>query len=101
GGTRHGVIYCAGGGGTEASWQVSSNTNPDNMCRIVEDLAIGGHRIATFADNWDWGNSTNMTQMDNLWTYVKANYGFATDKVHLVGVSMGTAPMFNWAKANP
>jgi pimeloyl-ACP methyl ester carboxylesterase len=50
-----------------------------------------------------WGNDTQVGpggRMDEAWTLLKAN-GAATDKVFLLGVSMGALLCCNWARLNP
>lgn len=48
-----------------------------------------------------WGNDTAQARIDDGWAWIKANLPCATDKVLLVGDSMGGLDLLNWAHAHP
>ena len=67
--------------------------------------AIAGAGIPIAADNTgaDCGNSATRTRITNLRTFAQTattGLGFASGKVHLLGVSMGGTAVLNWAKNN-
>lgn len=59
-------------------------------------LAIDAGGAAT------WGNNASITAVGNAWTWLKAQtaLGVKTDKVLLIGGSMGALPVLNWARQN-
>jgi pimeloyl-ACP methyl ester carboxylesterase len=48
-----------------------------------------------------WGNATSASRISALLTYLGAQTGCSTAKVHLIGTSMGTSNALPWAIANP
>lgn len=101
-----GVIYAPGGGGLETSWQVASATNPNEVNEVIQQVTdrpgwTPGYRLTTFASNWTWGNDTVIQQISDLYAYSQSHHAFSSTKVHLLGVSMGTTCVLNWAKDNP
>ncbi len=99
---RRPVVYLAGGGGDEDSWQGGTDTNPSetgDVLRATADRGVYRHRIITLPTNWTWGDDEMITRIDDVLTYAEANYGF-DPPYHLVGVSMGTPCAMNWAVNN-
>ncbi len=100
--SRHQVVFLAGGGGLETSWQGGSDTNPSEVGDALRDCAeryVYRHRIITLPTNWTWGDDEMITRIDDALTYAEAQYGF-NPPYHFVGVSMGTPCAMNWAVNN-
>lgn len=68
---------------------------------LIQALTLAGRPIASFAHGALWGNSTAQGYIGNLRTYGQSNWGFASGKVDLLGLSAGAAATLNFAKANP
>lgn len=99
--TRKGVILCAGLSGTADSWYSTSLNALDTPNALVG----AGFPTASPAVNATWGNSTMRTRITDLRTFMQSTtprgWQFGSGKVHLLGSSMGSACVLNWAKNNP
>lgn len=92
---KRGVILCHGAGAgneyLDATGQVSS-------VRLAAAIAAAGIAcIAGLMDGDTWANDTAMTDVDNAWTSLQSTAGVASDKVCVIGVSMGGAVALRWA----
>lgn len=92
--THRGIIYCHGAGSTA----------------IPADGGFGGAQILALAaagypviscdlgGTLTWGNDTAFAAVDDAWAYLKSAFGAKTDKVGLIGVSMGALTALGWAR---
>lgn len=53
-----------------------------------------------FGGTTTWGNDTAQSRISEGWAWIKANLPCASDKVILVGESMGGLDVLNWAHAH-
>lgn len=97
-----GVMYMPGGNGSETTWQAGDATTPDNANLVLHRLVQDSYsfRIITMHTDWDWGNSTVTTRMNDAFAQA-ANYNFSLSRIHIVAASMGTVCALNYAKAHP
>lgn len=102
-GTARGVMLCHG------ATDVGRYAITGNYRNAAEKLARHGFNVcapdlgAVAGVSDTWGNATAMSRMDDAWAWIKnaAGGGAKTDKVCLVGGSMGGLNAVNWASRNP
>jgi pimeloyl-ACP methyl ester carboxylesterase len=71
------------------------------MLPIDAALASFGPIMAGDFGGDQWGNSEAQTLVGDAWAWLKSQYGAKTDRVVLIGLSMGALNVLNWARANP
>lgn len=96
---RRGVVFCHGFGGS-AQTGLNWATNP-GVPRLLRALVRQGVAVVAADVGGDaFGNDLAMTRIDQARTYL-ATLGCATDKVLLVGDSMGNYATCRYAADNP
>jgi alpha-beta hydrolase superfamily lysophospholipase len=99
-GTKRLVVWCHSAGATAGSehlepWLAANNTLP------IFDL-LGLPIISAKYGGQVWGNDTAQTRVGDAIAYMTGGeFNAKTDKVLLLGVSMGGMLALNWARANP
>lgn len=97
-GSVSGVIYCHGAG--EVSFS-PTNSIYVGQYPLLNALA-SQYAVASGDFGGDaWGNSTAVSNMGSMKTWLQSTMGAKSGKVALVGISMGTLTALNYAKANP
>ncbi len=93
-----GVIAIHGHGATSTVW-TPGNFIGDHALY----LAKGGCLVLSIdaGGTAAWANDAAMTAVDNAFTYLTTTLGCMTDKVCLLGWSMGGLTALNWLKRNP
>lgn len=92
--SRRAVVFCHGGGGLAYTWSY--------YLPQLEALAVAGHPVISTDMGGDtWGNDTGQTRVGQSWTFAQTAFGAKTDKMILVGDSMGGAVALNYAMNNP
>jgi pimeloyl-ACP methyl ester carboxylesterase len=102
------VIFCHphGGGHWSGHMPYAKLIDLDlaiNMASICDELAEAGHPVlvADQGGTTTWSNPLAMASIDAGLTFLGTRTGCNTDRVILVGVSMGSLLALNWARANP
>src|SRR5688500_1203954 len=98
-GAKVGMIIAHGAGST-ADYFVT-----DSISGLIAPTHAGANQMPVIATEVggviSWGNRTAQAAMDATLTYFNDMTGARTDKVILVGQSMGAATVLNWAFNNP
>lgn len=93
-----GIIAIHGRGATSTVW------TPGNFVGDhAKYLAIGGNLVLSIDAGGPatWANDASMTAVSSAFTYLTTTLGCMTDKVCLLGWSMGGLVALNWLKRNP
>lgn len=93
-GSYPGIVWMHGIG-TTATYFLTSEDG------LADKLTKDGRPVASCDPGQLWGNATAQGRVSSLRTYGQSTWGFAAGTVDLIGFSMGTAAVLNWAKANP
>lgn len=91
------ILHCHGFGGTVLNMMSAS---------YIDDfraMAQTSHPVSTSdqGGTTTWGNPLAIARVDNQITYSSNNLGTRTDRVALIGDSMGALLALNWAWRNP
>jgi pimeloyl-ACP methyl ester carboxylesterase len=98
-GTRLGIIYCHGSGGTAASTMTPTNIGEFPLLHaLAERYPVVGPAIGSGPL---WGNDLSNTRMSQVYAYIQTKVGAKAGKVILAGVSMGVLTALVWAHENP
>jgi pimeloyl-ACP methyl ester carboxylesterase len=94
------IVYAHGFGGSSGSEAYK------NIAQAADDLrplAGLGHPVAVpdLSGVSTWGNDDSWDALDDTVVWMGTNLGTRTDKVGLVGESMGALTVLNWAWRNP
>lgn len=90
------VIWCHEHGASGWTWP--------NVADAQARLSIGSVMPAASGDIGGpsaWGNPASRTGIDQLWTFMVNKYGVKSDKVLLIGGSMGGLTVLNYMHHNP
>ena len=94
------VVWCHGAGGTELATATPSLIGQWSVSRAI--TGAGFPLVTTLLGGQNtWGNSTAQSGVDDAIAWAGSTLGAPTDKVILVGVSMGHILAANWARENP
>lgn len=95
---KTGVILAHGFFGNGDSFNVDTGDGP--FRELVERIVM--YKIPTIATDLGggstWGNETLVSRLNTTITYFNAITGARTDRVILLGVSMGAASVLNWIR---
>jgi hypothetical protein len=99
--TRRAVIYAHGANGDGS--QVLDAANQRGVVLNAAALANAGLVVVSgdFGGAQTWGNDTELAAMEGAWSYLQASGLCATDKVVLLGTSMGFLSISRFAKEHP
>lgn len=95
-----GVVLCHG---ATSPAQYMNLLTQSNSVKLAAALASAGIPcIAGEFSGDSWGNDAAMTDVTNAWGVLQAAYpDMRTDKVALLGASMGAAVIARWSQLNP
>lgn len=98
-GTKRLVVFLHGVGQSalDATWYAHRAMR---LFKAINDADLP-QLIIDGDDESGWGNDASVTRLAAAWTWAKANLPVKTDKLCLVGSSMGATWGLNYAKANP
>ncbi|WP_160665322.1 alpha/beta hydrolase [Pseudarthrobacter sp. ATCC 49987] len=97
-GSKMGVLYCHGYGGTAMECR---NSASQNMWTLVEAIARAGFPVLSCDLGGDiWGNPTAVARVTTARAYLQGTLGAKAGKIALLGQSMGHLTAMNWAAAN-
>lgn len=98
---RTGILLVPGGGGTETSWQNTSAFNTNVVTGLMARLCdIHGYRFLTLPSDWTWGNDTIIERISDARGEAISRLNIS-ERVHLLGISMGGCCSLEWARRNP
>lgn len=98
--TRRGVIFCHGVGGSGDSWsQATVSTKIIALAEAGYPVLCCDLSAVTYSGS-NWADNDHIAAITDAWTYLKSPFGAQTDKVGLLGASMGVAGALAWARAN-
>lgn len=89
------VVHCHPSGGNALSFPT--------FRRDMAKLVGGGRALVVDPDlggTETWGNDTSIARVDEVIAWAAATYGTATDRVSLIGDSMGALTALGWAWRN-
>lgn len=99
------VVYCHHATGTARTMNPSAaSIETDFALRSIADMmAEAGHPVIASdqVSANSWGANPVSARIDGAITRIGSELGCRTDKVLLIGDSMGTISSLNWARANP
>lgn len=98
---RGGILHAHGwnpGGSNNAVQFLPGGSLGDTITRLANYgfANLGGD----LGGDSTWGNPTGVTAVGTYLTAIRANYAHATKKIGLVGYSMGSMNVLNYARAN-
>lgn len=98
--TGRGIITCHGAGGN--AWNSGWNYNPQ-LVDAYANLAMDNGQTGVTPDGMDeWANPTHMSRVTSGAAYLQgAPVQAKTDKIFLIGFSMGAHAALVWAAHNP
>jgi len=98
--TRTAVIYCHSGG---ANALEAFRPVPDSSYfKILRMVAAAGLPIMShdLGGPWNWGNPTSSTRINSVHSYMQTKLGVRSDRLLLLGASMGAMCAINHAHNN-
>lgn len=95
---RRGVVLLHGQLQTGQEWWADASPGQTAVAQIL--AAAGLPMFAVFGEGPGWGIDAVVAELDNTRTLF-GNYGAATDKMVIVGASMGAADGLNYMRAHP
>lgn len=93
-GSRRGMIWGGGGGGTDLSVFAAGMGNV--RAWLKRRIPVG-----TFNTDWTWGNDTSLARVTDLRSYLVAQGDFASGKFNLAAGSMGAIIALNYLRHHP
>lgn len=88
------------GGRGQDTERVLADADAVRLALAITDAGVPTFHAA-YGNVVGWGNDAMLTRAGTARTYQQTAQGVATDKVVLVGISMGTVAALRYAKANP
>jgi pimeloyl-ACP methyl ester carboxylesterase len=99
-GTKRGIIFSHGANGTELEAR-NPDGNPFNMYRFVDEIVQLGHPVLScYLGGNHWGSPAGVSKLAAAVAYMQSTMGAKTDKVGLIGQSMGHLVSMNYTAAN-
>lgn len=95
--SSRGLLYCPGLGATALTFMQSPH---DPVPRALAEAGVPSASF-DFGGSALFGNDTARTRVGTARTYANTTWGWQTDKVLLIGGSMGGMTALRWALANP
>lgn len=95
---KRGVILLHGQLQAADAWNASTTPGQSSLATAI--AGAGLVCISIYADGPSWGNDATIADIEATRTYL-GTLGCATDKILLVGASMGALNALNYCRANP